>query len=698
MRIRAPRVVRRLVALVMWNARDRDMDREMTFHLESITREYVRSGMSEEDAALAARRRFGSVLRLKEQGHDLRSVRVIQDLVRDVRHMARGLRRSPGFAIAVVLTLAIGIGGNTAIFSVVDQLLLRPLPYPDGDDLVTVSEVFATGRPEVSPANWLDWQRQSRTFRALAAWRIVPDGVTLTGVGEPTQLKAQIVSAEFFSVLGVGPALGRTLSEDDDRPNSPRVLVLSHRLWQQRFGGNPNVIGRLVQVNDRPAEIVGVMPASFVFVYPDNDVWAAFRLDRSQPWRQTAGRFLHVVGRLDPGRTLADARTEMEAIARRLAGEHEFNKNTSVKLVPLREQLTGQVHTALVLLYGAVALLLVIACLNVANLLLARSASRRREIAIRTSLGAGRLAIIRQLLVESLLLSIAGGALGVVLARWSLDALLAAAPVDLLRVPELFVDARVLLYALGLALSTGVIVGLVPAVAVLRHSIVTSLRVGGSTVTHALRVRQTLVVGQVAMTVVLLCGAGLLVRTVVGMNRADSGFDKQDLLTMDLALPGARYTDEQGMAFYRRAVAALRTLPGVSSATAASSLPVIGSPKARAEFHVLGTAELPTSERPTAVIRIVMPGTSAPFEFPCCKAASSRMPTTRVQPQASSSTRRLRRRSSHTSNRSRCRSLSGSATSRTLLSSASSATSGKGRSERAHNRPCSTRIDRCRRT
>jgi putative ABC transport system permease protein len=607
-RIRAPRVVRRLVALVTWNTRDRDMDREMTFHLESIAREYVRSGMSEEDAALAARRRFGSVVRLKEQGHDVRSVRVIEDLVRDARHMGRGLRRSPGFAIAVVLTLAIGIGANTAIFSVVDQLLLRPLPYPDGDELVKVSEVVATGAPEVSPANWLDWQRESRAFRALAAWRIAPDGVTLTGVGEPTQLNAQIVSAEFFSVLGVGPALGRTLSEGDDRPNSPRVLVLSHRLWQQRFGGDPNVIGRLVQVNDRPAEIVGVMPANFAFVYPDNDVWAAFRLNRNEPWRQTAGRFLHVVGRLEQRSTLAAARTELEAIARRLAREYEFNKNTSVKLVPLREELTGQVHTALVALYGAVVLLLVIACLNVANLLLARSASRRREIAIRISLGAGRVAIIRQLLVESLLLSIAGGALGVALACWSLDALLAASPVDLLRVPGLSVDARVLLYALGLALSTGVIVGLVPAVAVLRHSVVASMRMRGSTVTHATRVRQTLVVGQVAMTVVLLCGAGLLVRTVVGMNRADSGFDKQDLLMMDVTLPGARYTEEQEMAFYRQAVAALRTLPGVSSATAASSLPVIQSPKARAEFHVLGTAELPISDRPTAVIRIVMPG------------------------------------------------------------------------------------------
>ena len=689
MRIRAPRVVRRLVALVMWNTRDRDMDREMTFHLESITRDYVRSGMSEEDAALAARRRFGSVLRLKEQGHEVRSARAIQDLVRDVRHTARGLRRSPGFASAIVLTLAVGIGANTAIFSVVDQLLLRPLPYPAGDELVTVSEMSATGGPEVSPANWLDWQHQSRAFQALAAWRTVSDGVTLSGEGEPTQLKAQIVSAEFFSVLGVGPALGRTLSEDDDRPTAPRVIVLSHRLWQQRFGGNPDVIGRLVRLNDRPAEIVGVMPSSFVFMYPDNDMWAAFRLDRNQPWRQTAGRFHHVVGRLRADRTLAAARTEMEAIARRLAGEYEFNKNTSVKLVPLREELTGQVHTALVALYGAVALLLVIACLNVTNLLLARSASRRREIAIRTSLGAGRLAIVRQLLVESLVLSIAGGAFGVAVARWSLDALLAAAPVDLLRVSELSVDARVLLYALGLSLSTGVIVGLVPAIAILRHSPVTSTRMRGSTATHASHVRRTLVVGQVAMTVVLLCGAGLLVRTVVGMNRADSGFDKQDLLTMNVAVPGARYTDEQGMAFYRRAVATLRTLPGVSSATAASSLPVIGSPTARAEFHVRGTPELPASERPTAVIRVVMPGTSARFEFPCCEAASSRTPTTRVQPLASSSTRRSRTHSSRMSTRSRCRSLYGCASSRTRPSSASSATSAKGRSETADNPRCS---------
>jgi putative ABC transport system permease protein len=608
MAIRTPRIVRRLVALVTRNTRDREIEREMTFHLESIAREYVRSGMSEEEAARAARRRFGSVLRLKEEGHDVRGIRAIEDFIRDVRHTSRSLRRSPGFAVAVMLTLALGIGGNTAIFSVVDQLLLRPLPYPDGDDLVVVSEVSATGGPEVSPANWLDWQRRSRTFRTLAAWRIVPDGVTLSGVGEPTQLNAQIVSAEFFSVLGVAPILGRTLSHDDDRPDAPRAVVLSHRLWQQRFAGDPTVIGRVVRLNDRPAEIVGVMPASFIFVYPDNDVWAAFRLDRTQPWRQASGRFLQVVGRLEDGSTLAGARAEMDAIARQLAAEHEFNRNTGVKLVPLREELTGQVRTALILLYGAVALLLVIACFNVANLLLARSASRRREVAIRTSLGAGRLAIVRQLVVESLLLSIAGGALGVALARWSLTALLAAAPVDLLRVPELFVDSRVLLYALGLSLSTGVIVGLVPAIPVLRHSVPRSTRVSGSTLAHASRIRQTLVIGQVAMTVVLLSGAGLLVRTIVGMNRADSGFDKRDLLTMKVALPGARYTDEQAMVFYRRAIATLRTLPAVSSATAATSLPVIGSPTARAEFHVLGTADLPRNERPSAVIRVVMPG------------------------------------------------------------------------------------------
>ena len=618
MTLRAPRILRRLIALFTWGARDREMDEEMAFHVDSMTRDFARSGMRVAEAEREARRRFGSVLRHKEQGHDLRTARFVEDVVRDVRHAGRGLRRSPGFASAVVLTLALGIGGNTAIYSIVDQLLLRPLPYPDGEQLLTIHEttiavaldretrlrLASQGRLSVSPANWLDWQRETRTLQGLATWRRVT--YTLTSAGEPTRLDGQLVSSEFFPLLGVTPILGRTLSEEDDRPNAPSVAVISHRLWQRRFGGDPRVIGRLVQLNEGAVAIVGVMPAGFQFMYPDNDVWAASQLDRNQPWRETAGRFLNVVGRLRAGTTMTAARAEMTGIAKRLAATHVFNRNTTVALVPLREELTGQVQTSLLVLYAAVGLLLSIACFNVANLLLARAASRRREIAIRTSLGAGRLAIVRQWLVESLLLAVAGGSLGIALARWSLDVLLAFAPADVLRLSELSVDRRVLLYAVGLSVVTGVVVGLVPAVLVARRSMTAWMRTSGRTVTQSLRVRQTLVVCQVALTVVLLCGAGLLVRTVVALHRVDNGFNKRDVLTMEIRLPPVRYNAERTRGFYRDAVAGLQALPGVESAAAANSLEVIG-PLRGGYFHRRGTPELPVRDRPSASIRIVSP-------------------------------------------------------------------------------------------
>lgn len=616
MRLRPPRFLRRVLALVRWHTRDDEMDQEMRFHLESIAQEYQRTGMTPADAARAARLRFGNVLRLKEQGHDVRSARMLDDVVRDVRHMTRGLRKSPGFTIAVVLTLALGIGGNTAIFSVIDQLLLRPLPYPDGEKLVTVTESFVnafgqsgttTGRrASVSPANWLDWQRDSKTFQTLAAWRQTTG--TLTGVGDPARLNVQLVSAEFFPLLGVQPLHGRTISADDDRPNGPRVVVLSHRLWQRRFGGDPAVLGRTIQLNDSPAEIIGVMPAGFRFIDQENDLWSPYQLDRHRAWRETDGRFINVVGRLQPAETLGAARTEMEGIARRLATTYEFNKHTSVVLVPLREELTGKVQRSLMVLYGAVGVLLSIACFNVANLLLARAASRRREIAIRTSLGAGHAAIVRQQLVESLLLAVAGGVLGIALASWSLDALMAFAPRDLLRTSDLSLDLRVLFYTLGLSMLTGLIVGIVPALLVTRQSILSSMRAGGQTLTHAPRIRQILVVAQVASTVILLCGAGLLVRTLVALERTNAGFDKQDVLTMEVVLPAARYTPERRVTFYREVIDALRVLPGVESAAAANSLAVVGSPRGGTIFHRRGTPELPMNERPGAVIRVVTPG------------------------------------------------------------------------------------------
>jgi putative ABC transport system permease protein len=583
------------------------MEREMAFHVDSLARDYARGGLSVADAQRAARRQFGNLTRLKERGHDERTMRLVEDVTRDVRHAARGLWRSPGFSLAVILTLALGIGGNTAVFSVVDQLLLRPLPYPDGDRLVMVEEsVGANPHADVSPANWLDWQRESRTFRRFAAWRSW--SFTLTGTGEPRRVNAQQVSSEFFPLLGVAPLLGRTISDEDDRPDGPRVAVLSYRTWQDELGGDPRAVGRTVRLDDRAYQIVGVMPPGFCFVQQDVDLWTASQIDRTRPWRETGGRVIEVVGRLAADTTIGTARLEMEGIARRFAAMYTFNKNTSVTVTPLREVLTGQVRTTVLVLFAGVGVMLAIACFNVANLLLARAASRQREIAIRASLGAGRWAIARSVLVESLLLAGAGGALGLGFARWSLDALLAVAPTNMLGVFELFIDRRVLIYAFGVSLATGAIAGLAPTILFARRSMADALRTRGSEGGHAPRVRQALVVVQVAMTVVLLCGAGVLVRTLIGLNRAHLGFDAHDVLTMSVAVSPARYTAERCREFYREAVARIRALPGVETAAAGISLPVIGSPRGGTSFHELGTPERPASERPTTVVRMVAPG------------------------------------------------------------------------------------------
>lgn len=536
-----------------------------------------------------------------------------EQLIRDIKYTVRVLRRTPGFALAVVLTLALGVGGNTAIFSVVDQVLLRPLPYPEGERLVRVYESRLTApNPNarfsngVSPANWLDWQARTQTLSSMGVWFNMAR--TLTGEGEPERLNGQYVSWEFFPTLGVKPLLGRTLSSDDDRPNAPQVAVLSYGLWQRRFGGDADAVGRIIQLDDTAVTIVGVMPPGFRFIQQDTDFWAAFGLDRNLPWREIAGRFTDVVARIAPGATFASAEAEMRTIAGALAATHPFNKDHSVALVPLREELTGRVQRSLVVLYAAVGVLLVIACVNVANLLLARSAARRREIAIRTALGAGRLPIVRQFLVESLILAIGGGLLGLALARWSLDALLAFSPAGLLNVSELAIDRRVLGYALGLSVLTGIGVGLMPAVSLVRRTFVAHISESGHRVTQSARLRRALVVAQVAMTIVLLCAAGLLVRTVIALNGASGGIDRSNLLTMAVTLPDTRYTPERTRNFVGQALDAMRSLPGAESAAAGNSLPIIGAPRGGTGFHRLGTPQTPPNQSPITIVRVVTPG------------------------------------------------------------------------------------------
>ena len=610
------RLGRRVVALLTWHRRDRDMEREMAFHVDSLRTEFMRDGMSNSDAERAARRRFGSVLRAKERGHDVRSAPAIEAIVRDLQLAIRGLRRAPAFSATVILTLGLGIGGNTAIFSIVDQLLLRPLPYPRGDELVRIYERSLLRDPNspiperysngISPANWLDWQRRTKALEHLAVFYSVSR--TLTGAGDPEHIPGLAVSWEFFEALGVAPLLGRVVSSEDDRPKAPAVAVLSFDLWQRRFGGDRNVVGRSIRLDDRDVEVIGVMPAGFRFLYQDVGFWGPFQLNRDLAWRDVAGRFIDVVARRRADVTPEAARGEMEAIARELTA-HPMNRNMSVTLVPLREELTGQVRGSLLMLYAAVAVLLGIACFNALNLLVARATSRRQEFSVRTALGAGRTPIIRLLLTESVVLSLAGGLVGVAVARWSVDALVAFAPPAWLTVPELRVDGRVLVYALGVSLLTGLLVGLVPAVSVARRSLMARLRENSANVTASARLRQALVGAQVALTVVLLCGAGLLIRTVTALDGADSGIDRRNVATMAVVLPPQRYPGPRLPGFFDEVLDSIRALPGVEAAGAGNSLPIVGSPRGGTAFHRLGTpVPAPGEPRPSVGVRVVTTG------------------------------------------------------------------------------------------
>jgi predicted permease len=544
-------------------------------------------------------------MRMKEIGGDVRGAGILESILRDVRHALRGFRRSPGFAATAVLMLALAIGANTAIFSFVDRLLLRALPYPNGDQLVMVEEhrVNPESRMSVSPANWLDWQRLSKSFDSIAGWMTMQ--VALTGTGEPERLDAQMVTHEFFPMLGVPPLLGRTLVPDDDRPGVPPRAILSYRLWQRKFAGDRAIVGKTIEVNAIPTEVIGVMPAGFRYPTEETELWGAFRLDRARDWREGAGRFMVTMGRLKSSVTLASSQTEMSLIARRLEELHSFNRNSTFRLVPLREELTGEVRTSVLVLYAAVGVLLLIGCMNVANLLLARSASRRQEFAIRVSLGAGKWALTRQLATESLLIAIAGGIVSVFVANWGSDLLLALAPKNLLLGSPSFLDVRVLIYTFGISALAGLLVAAMPAGTAVR-GLSKNLRDGDRTTSRSVRLRQALIVGQVAMTVMLLCVAGLLARSLSALSTTNAGVRTADVLSMRVGLPGL--SPPQRVAFFRDATSSLERLTGVLSAGAGISLPVSGTLKAGTSFHVKDEPVMPPGQWSSATIRIVTPG------------------------------------------------------------------------------------------
>jgi putative ABC transport system permease protein len=534
----------------------------------------------------------------------------METFAQDLRYGLHTLLKNPAFASVAVLSLALGIGANTAIFSLVNGVLLRPLPVEEPDRLVWVWGKFSMGETaRTSPPDFLDYRAQNQSFERFVAY--VESNVNLTGGAEPERLSGALVTADFFEAFGVRPELGRGFLPDEEQTTGAQVAVLSEGLWKRHFGGDPGVIGRTLTLDGKSRTIVGIMPARFTF--PRNiDLWMPLPfLDGEMQVRRF--HFLQVIGRLRPGVTLAGAQAETDTIAARLE-QHYPDSNTgwSLRLTPFRDEVVGDIRSPLLVLLGAVGFVLLIACANVANLLLARSAARQREIAIRAAMGASRGRLARQLLTESVLLSLAGGALGLVLAVWGTDLLAANIPDDALSyIPggvDFGVDGRVLAFTLGVSLLTGVIFGLAPALQGSHPNLNEALKEGGRSASEGAgraRLRNALVVTEVALSLVLLVGAGLLVKSFVRLREIDPGFDAGNLLTARLPLPLAKYEERaQRAAVVEQVLERVRALPGVRSAAAISQLPLSGQ-VGDTYFTVEGRPPDNPNDRPVAQFRNV---------------------------------------------------------------------------------------------
>jgi len=528
----------------------------------------------------------------------------METLLHDLRYAVRILTKNKAFTLVAVFALALGIGANTAIFSVVNAVLLRQLPYPLPDRLVMAWETEKSGAPTlVSPGNFADWSEQNESFQQIAALR--GWDANLSGVDEPERFRGAMGTARLFEVLGVAPMLGRTFSHDEDQPGSNRVVVLSYGLWKQRFGSDPQIVGRTVTINGIARAIIGVMPAHFRLPIvtigkssEQTEIWTPWVMDSSYRKRRDVGQLL-VIARLNQGATVEQARAELSAISYRSNPTPAADQRLEAQVVPLHQSLVGDVRPALLLLLGAVAFVLLIACANVANLLLARGAARQKEMAIRAALGAGRRRMIRQLLTESTLLALTGGVIGLLFALWSIDALVALSPADLPRLEDIGIDLRVLGFTLVVSLLTGVVFGLAPAWQSSRTDLNKSLKEGDGTSTAGFgrrRLRNLLVISELAVAVVLLVGAGLMIKSFVRLINVDAGFDAQNVLTLAVSLPGAKYPEsEHQRAFFQQLILRMESLTGVRSAGAVSAVPLTGWQN-KTSFAIDGRREMSQTE------------------------------------------------------------------------------------------------------
>jgi putative ABC transport system permease protein len=584
-----------------------EMDAELRFHMETFAEDLIRNGVPQAEALRRARIEFGAIERVKEEAREARGARAVETLLQDLRYGARMLRKSPGFTLVAVLTLALGIGANTAIFSLVDGILLRPLPYASPQNLVSI-----TGTSGTFPKGGFVAMREQVQSLDTAAY-FEGHEFNLTGRGDPVRLSAVLVSAEFFSVLGARPEIGHAFYPGDDTAGRDNYVILSHALWQQRFGGDPSILGRSIDLEGVNREVVGVMPAEFAFPSAKTQVWLPLHNDPRDTIAYWAGDFMPVIGRLRPGSTIAQARAEIRMFQSRVPKLFPWpmpaDWNADISVVELRNGMVADVRGRLFLLLGAVGLILLIACVNVANLALSRAATREKEIAVRTAMGAERGRVVRQLLTESVLLAMLGGSLGILLATEGLQLLKAALPADTPRLADAHIDWRVLVFTGGLAILTGLLFGLAPALHSSRAALAQSLNAAtrGASVSISNRLRGALAIAEVAFAVLLVIAAGLLIRSFVALSRVDPGFRAERVLTARVTPNEAFCSDpSRCISFYRELLDRMKAVPGVNSVAVVNTLP-LGGRVAKRSLEIENEAMPPGEAMPLFWMDVVTP-------------------------------------------------------------------------------------------
>ncbi len=598
---------------------------ELRFHFEQQVEKYVKAGLTREEATRQACLVFGGLDQVKEDCRDARGVRFLETLAQDVRYGLRILRKHPGFTVVAMLTLALGIGASTAVFSVVNTILLKPLPYSNPDRIVMLwwrAPISSTQYADIQwpwgPKDFAEFSPKTKTIRSLGAFK--SDFFNLVGSGEPERLDGLRASAGFFSALGEDPALGRTFTPEEDQPGHEYEVILSDQLWRDRFGSEAGILGHAITLNGQSYTVVGVMPRGFTFPHAEEmptilsfpaqiQLWVPLAIPAGAP---RGPQELAVVGRLNPGVTMSQAEAELRVYGSRVEKEFPPAKGwLNPNVVSLTRQVVGDTRRPLLLLLGAVGVVLLIASSNVASLILTRSLGRRQEFALRAALGAGRGRLIRQLVTESLLMAAVGGLTGILVAEAGLYLVKIFGPSNIPRLREVGLDPRVFTFTIGITLVTGLLFGLMPATGTPRENLVESLKEGGrrsgGSATHP-KIRNALLVAQVALALVLVISAGLLVRTFYYMLAADAGFNSTHVLTFQLSLPSSKYADTEHMAqLYEKALRALRSLPGVQSAGLVSEVPMGGSTDST-EIRIPDHPSTDDKEHPYANYSFASPG------------------------------------------------------------------------------------------